>query len=368
MGVNWSLLQPVDIGGMFQRGYEQGQQMVEKARVKSALEAFSQDPTNPDALNALAAASPEFAMKLGVHRMGVAEKEAERQRIASYYTPGDLQTGRKAAMASGDWDIATELGKLDDDTRKRAVEEAKAVAPVAYKAMQLPYEQRKPYLMSIAPQLAAVGFTAEEIEAFDPSDQALGGIIQTVQTLEQAREQDTWKWIQNPDGSRFAVDSFGRPIGDPTGGSGGGRTVPAAPAGATDPLAPQPQGGEFQFTPVEGAQMTSGFRSPADNERVGGVSNSYHLTDQARDFVPPPGMSMAELHAKLSAANPGLDVINEGDHVHIEPRSRDQFAGGGAPASGDAKLQVLRQARDAIAAGADPAAVKARLAQMGVSL
>jgi len=31
-------------------------------------------------------------------------------------------------------------------------------------------------------------------------------------------------------------------------------------------------------------------------------------------------MSMAAYHAQLKRLNPGLDVINEGDHIHIEPR------------------------------------------------
>jgi hypothetical protein len=46
------------------------------------------------------------------------------------------------------------------------------------------------------------------------------------------------------------------------------------------------------------------------------------LTGQARDSVPPPGMSMAQYAAILQRQNPHLEVINEGDHVHIEPRGR----------------------------------------------
>jgi hypothetical protein len=33
-------------------------------------------------------------------------------------------------------------------------------------------------------------------------------------------------------------------------------------------------------------------------------------------------MSMAAYAAELRRLNPGLQVINEGDHVHIEPRGR----------------------------------------------
>ena len=71
---------------------------------------------------------------------------------------------------------------------------------------------------------------------------------------------------------------------------------------------------------IPGERVTSTLRSPARNRAVGGVANSYHLTGQARDSVPPPGMSMATYAAELRRLNPHLDVINEGDHVHIEPR------------------------------------------------
>jgi hypothetical protein len=69
-----------------------------------------------------------------------------------------------------------------------------------------------------------------------------------------------------------------------------------------------------------GERVTSTRRSPEHNRRVGGVANSYHLKGLARDSVPPPGMSMAAYHAQLRRLNPHLDVINEGDHVHMEPR------------------------------------------------
>lgn len=50
------------------------------------------------------------------------------------------------------------------------------------------------------------------------------------------------------------------------------------------------------------------------------MANSYHLSGRARDSVPPPGMSMSAYAAELRRLNPNYEVINEGDHVHIEPR------------------------------------------------
>lgn len=76
---------------------------------------------------------------------------------------------------------------------------------------------------------------------------------------------------------------------------------------------------------IPGIGVTSRERSAAKNAQVGGVSGSYHLTNNARDFVPPKGMDMAGLASKLkSHFGAGYDIINEGDHVHVEPGSRNQ--------------------------------------------
>jgi hypothetical protein len=82
------------------------------------------------------------------------------------------------------------------------------------------------------------------------------------------------------------------------------------------------------FRGVSGERITSTFRNASHNKRVGGVPNSYHMVrdaqgrPMARDSVPPPGMSMAAYAAELQRRNPHLEVINEGDHVHMEPRGR----------------------------------------------
>ena len=77
---------------------------------------------------------------------------------------------------------------------------------------------------------------------------------------------------------------------------------------------------------MTGETITSGYRTPAHNVEVGGVSNSFHMRrgpdgrPLARDSVPPPGMGMQAYYQQLRRMNPGLDVINEGDHIHMEPR------------------------------------------------
>lgn len=80
------------------------------------------------------------------------------------------------------------------------------------------------------------------------------------------------------------------------------------------------------FQGVNGERITSTYRDPARNRAVGGVPNSYHTrrdaqgNPMARDSVPPAGMSMSVYARQLQQANPHMQVINEGDHVHMEPR------------------------------------------------
>ena len=74
-------------------------------------------------------------------------------------------------------------------------------------------------------------------------------------------------------------------------------------------------------------------RTPARNAEVGGVSNSYHLSDNARDLQPAKGQSLDQLAAKLAPLKrQGFDVIVERrkNHVHVEP-GPGMARGAGAP-------------------------------------
>ena len=75
---------------------------------------------------------------------------------------------------------------------------------------------------------------------------------------------------------------------------------------------------------VPGVGVSGRARTPERNREVGGVPGSYHLTDNARDFTPPEGMSVGELGNRLKKElGPGYDVIfntkGHYDHVHVEP-------------------------------------------------
>lgn len=110
-------------------------------------------------------------------------------------------------------------------------------------------------------------------------------------------------------------------------------------AAPTPAAAPQ-QGGNWlagvsQAAPD--AQVTSGYRSPADNARVGGVPNSRHMSGQAVDLVPRPGETVAQLYTRVAQV-PDVRAINEGDHVHVQ----QQGAPPARPASAPAGPQGMR--------------------------
>lgn len=125
----------------------------------------------------------------------------------------------------------------------------------------------------------------------------------------------------------------------------------AGEVGAGNPVGPTGWGDFFeeQVTQwVPGVRVTSRQRSADKNAQVGGVKGSYHLTNNARDFVPPSGMSMGQLAATLKGKfGAGYDILNEGDHVHVEPGAalgRMVRAGKAFDPSAVGKLRLAEQA------------------------
>jgi hypothetical protein len=149
------------------------------------------------------------------------------------------------------------------------------------------------------------------------------------------------------------VEGFGPVIVDPNTGKGyavgagetggykptrtGGISTGAPGGGAPGRGAAAGQYGaaiENAVTQLAPGTIVSGRgRTPARNAEVGGVSNSYHLDDNARDLQPAKGQSLDQLAAKLAPLKQqGFDVIIERrkNHVHVEP-GPGMARGAGAP-------------------------------------
>jgi hypothetical protein len=73
-------------------------------------------------------------------------------------------------------------------------------------------------------------------------------------------------------------------------------------------------------------KVTSTYRSPAHNRRVGGVANSFHLSNRAIDIARSPGVSHGQIAAAYRNAGYSLaESLDEGDHSHFafgQPKRR----------------------------------------------
>jgi hypothetical protein len=138
---------------------------------------------------------------------------------------------------------------------------------------------------------------------------------------------------------------------EPDNGSYAGGGMVAFAAGASVPKETDGQRFERIVTKyIPGTIVTSRQRSVERNKQVGGVRNSFHIPDRARDFVPPKGMSLTEFGARVKAIPElaGTDAVfnspGHHDHLHLEPGPGGKSAGGEeliADAKGDKTVYGL---------------------------
>jgi hypothetical protein len=65
-------------------------------------------------------------------------------------------------------------------------------------------------------------------------------------------------------------------------------------------------------------RVTSTYRTPQHNRRVGGVRNSYHIRGRAIDIARKPGITHAQIAAAFRNAGYRLiESLDEGDHSHF---------------------------------------------------
>jgi hypothetical protein len=68
-----------------------------------------------------------------------------------------------------------------------------------------------------------------------------------------------------------------------------------------------------------GFSINSEGRTPGHNAEVGGKSNSYHIHGRALDVWHNNAATRARLKAFIDKNTP-YEAIDEGDHIHIEPK------------------------------------------------
>ncbi len=407
--INWNLLGGgVDTGTQVQQGFATGMALVKQIQTKNALRAYLANPDDAGAYNALAFYDPQAAASIQQRQLlqrKIALDEQDRARTAQIGTllaSGDSATAKRAALGAGDLELVKQIDSLDDATRKREHDRYQNAAPFAYDALQIKDPaQRKAYIESVKPQLVAGGWTEDQIDGFDPTDANLGGIVRAAQTLAERMGQDEVVYREVGPGARLVpFDKRGRPL---TGDSGG-----VAPTVTTTPAPAEAAGAVSQVLSAGGlpSQVVAGFLGNFDIEggysggqgdggksagiaqwngarrdnfkRIIGKDAAQATPEEAAKFVlwemqnpHSAGLTIDQRDAILAAQTPAeaaslIDKYFE----RSSGKDRDKRIAAAAKYGGaaDDKATVLAQAQAAIAAGADPDAVRARAKAMGVSL
>ncbi len=307
-------------GGGFQNALATGLQLGQMARQQQDAREFRNalaqyDPANPETLKPVMAADPRVGLQLRAQQAEAAQAQQQQRKadlpvlarlIDHAQDPATYQQALQAAQSYGidvsqappSWEqggqqfVAQQKMVLDAIQTPRGQEVLSAAGKIAFD------EGLKPGTPEFAARVSQI-WHAEQAKTIPY--QAGGGVANYDPTTGQV----TPLVVPNPGGM---------PAGAPV-------APPPPPGFVLDNGGPtQPASGGFHPVGLPGERVTSTLRSAAHNKAVGGVPNSYHLRGLARDSVPPPGMSMHAYAAELQRLNPGLQVINEGDHVHLEPR------------------------------------------------
>ncbi|UQS94834.1 DNA/protein translocase of injectosome [Pseudanabaena phage Pam1] len=133
--INWNILRPVDIGGAFQQGMEQGRQRRAEAEIDKQLAAMAQNPNAPIS-NELMRFAPREAYQLAEgQRKRTKEMDQQALRVRAY--GGD----RDAIKQVFGFDPELVM-KLDENSKKQIGEAVKFTGQAALQVDGLPEDQK----------------------------------------------------------------------------------------------------------------------------------------------------------------------------------------------------------------------------------
>lgn len=270
-----------------------------------------------DAQNSAMDSVDRFSAKRASNRAGQAMKSRDYSGAANeFYDAGMLGEGSEVQnYGQAQEDRAS---KLDAETVKKRgaflVDLSRGLKNVPEAERNAQFERFAPALKSLGADDDLIGQLRQAPKDDASLDMFAGGVEKELEqfTLSPGskRFDEKGKLIADaPFAPQYKEVGEGETLVEVGGGSG---AAPAPTSGGADPSA------VIAELTGAGARVTSARRSPERNAAVGGAPNSYHLTGRARDIVPPPGMSMAQLEQRLRSSGAEFaELINEGDHIHV---------------------------------------------------
>jgi hypothetical protein len=316
-----------------------------------------------------------------------AERDAYGQLFAGGGNPSSADLGALARVnPEAAFKVKQYFDGLGEDQRKMEAAKYKAAGPLLVQMQQMPYEQRRAFIQAAAPALQASGWTQQELQSFDPTDQNVKALSTAAMTVDQVISSNKIDWHSIGENGSFATDSMGNPTG-----SGN----PFAP-GAQQPT--QPQSGTLNDVFGALKQQESGNRPGTIGPRTRygiPLGSTQLLPDTAKEMAGKLGLPWRPelLTGKSPEAAAYQDQLgrayyDEGlqkyggdvekalmyyhggpDQSKWGPKTRTYAKAVMARAKAKANPADIRaRAQAAIAAGADPEAVRKRAAALGVTL
>ena len=241
MAVNWGLgLNYPDAGQAFTEGLRSGAS-------SSALNALLADPNNPAIAQKLAPFNPELALKIQGQQQNALASQYERD-VRVRAAQGDPNA--RTELAGIDWDA---WSKLDEGTRKQAVQAIDFIGQAALDIDRLPEQQRASRWAEYVRQAEARGMDIPaEYEVYSPG--VLSAALAESKQIKEALAAREPKYQVIPEGGMLV-----------------NTRDPAALAQVGAGGAPQPaQGGvsEDQAAPIIQNAMQSKIISPEDFARI----------------------------------------------------------------------------------------------------
>lgn len=246
--IDFGALKTPDYLGSALSHYDYGRQRRKEQDAEEALRVYDTDPLA--AITMARRSDPRLARDL--RKDYDATQEIETRKAIGAKALTDPTGATNDALNAGQYDTAAEIAKLTGDARKAARERAELFAQIGYGLKKQPYETRKAILERSKAGLVEMGLPESEIDAFDPTDEALDGIITQGMSLadqlaEENRQRDDERAQQREDEMRQYRDEMlgirqeqlglaksreGRVAARAAGGGGGRpRSAPKLPTG-----------------------------------------------------------------------------------------------------------------------------------------
>lgn len=244
--IAWHLLNPVDVGGQVQQGFQTGMAMVKTVQRNNALRAYMDAPDDRNAYGALAMFDPQAAESIRATNLREQEALREQQTRGRHVALGELYNADpegavQEAIGAGDFDLAAKFRDLSEAQQKKTADFWGQAGTVAYTLRQEPDPQKRIAIWQQArPMLEAQGAPVELLDRFDPTNDAQ--LSAAIATSAKISELAPKAFNVGPGEGRYEVDPLTgqivtviapNPGGQPFGAPAGGGAIPPPPPGFT---------------------------------------------------------------------------------------------------------------------------------------